>query len=60
MTISATIIAKCKKCGGEFEIYMMNLPFVDAEVTGTCDDCCVKEINKRISSLKKGGKSKKK
>ena len=52
MTISATIIAKCKKCGRELEIYMTNLPFVDAEVTGTCDECCVREINKRISSFK--------
>lgn len=39
MTISGSLVAHCKICKCSFSAHMDNIPFVDAEVVGTCHDC---------------------
>jgi len=39
MSTSGSLEARCKVCGCVFSWSMGNLPFIDAEIVGTCSEC---------------------
>ena len=39
MGLSGIFIAICKICGSKLEWHLRDVPFVDAEIKGTCHDC---------------------
>jgi len=48
MTISGTILAKCKLCDCVFLWTFNNMPFPDSEVIGTCERCINEESHQCI------------
>lgn len=39
MGLSGMFIATCKICGSKFEWHLKDVPFINAEIEGTCHEC---------------------